>query len=165
MKAARILGCVAAVAVFASAVAAQAAEIGGHVGIAIPLMRVGSGVQGVGSNFLTVASPLGLTVKLDERLAIDFETTIATPLRPLGGRTSLTVDPGVVYNWGSFATGLRLAVPIGAAPTLGLIPLINKGFKLSGSSAWFVEAAFPMFPPSATESANLSAVLHTGIAF
>ncbi len=76
---------------------------------------------------------------------------------------SFMVDPGVVYHWGPFSTGLRVATQVGASANVGLIPLINKGVALPFGATWFVEAAFPTFVQDGTLAFN--AVLHTGLGF
>ena len=89
-------------------------------------------------------TPIGVTVKPGGKLVIDFEVVVANPISP-PGTTGLVIDPGVVYNWGAFATGLRLAFQTNANTNVGLIPLINMGVADLGGSTWFVEAAFPTF--------------------
>ena len=83
------------------------------------------------------------------------------PIDP-GGRTGLVIDPGVVYNFGPVAAGLRLAWQQ-ADSNFGLIPLVNKGILDIGEATWFVEAAFPTFYADAGVQTNL--VLHSGIGF
>ena len=123
-------------------------------------------------------TPIGVTVKPGGKLVIDFEVVVANPISP-PGTTGLVIDPGVVYNWGAFATGLRLAFQTNANTNVGLIPLINMGVADLGGSTWFVEAPFPTFiqseldetpagaPPVTTHHARgeFNIVLHTGIGF
>jgi hypothetical protein len=73
------------------------------------------------------------------------------------------VDPGVVYDWGGLATGLRVAFQINAPANVGLIALVNKGLVPIGKATWFVEAAFPTF--YSQRQVTFNAVLHTGVGF
>jgi hypothetical protein len=162
--------------------------LGGHVGVAVPLVTF----QGYTSSTyaaapldktrtvdeqFNLAFPIGVTVKTSRRVAVDFEVTVVTQIHPTGS-TQLTIDPGVIYDWGPVATGLRLAVPVGASPSaIGLIPLINRGITKIGGAMWFVEAAFPLLyhgsglgaQPNGAQGMNslveFNMVLHTGFGF
>ena len=136
--------------------------VGGHVGIALPLVTVSSKTTTLADN-VTILDPIGVSVKMSSRLVIDFETVVSTPVKPTGGTTGLVVDPGVVYNWGPVATGLRAAWQIDAPPNFGLIPLINKGLVDLGRATWFVEAAFPTVYSEHKVAFNV--VFHTGVGF
>ena len=136
--------------------------VGGHVGIALPLVSVSSKTTTI-ADTVTILDPIGVSVKMSPHLVIDFETVVATPLKPSGGSTGLVVDPGVVYNWGAVATGLRAAWQIGQPANFGLIPLVNKGLIDLGRATWFVEGAFPTFYSEHKVAFNV--VLHTGVGF
>jgi len=125
---------------------ADGAGVGGHVGFATPLVTVSKKTTTIGDEF-TLLTPIGVTVKPGGKLAVDFEVVVANPISKPGD-TGLVVDPGIVYNWGAFATGLRLAFQINSITNVGLIPLINVPLADLGGSAWFVEAAFPTFVQS-----------------
>lgn len=149
--------------------------IGGHVGLAIPLVFLRSndppGTQTIGDQF-TMAFPIGIGFQLTEKAAIDFETIVGNPIRPRG-TTGFTVDPGIVYNTGAFVLGLRLGWDVNAATNFKVIPLIHKAVADIGAGAnWFVEAAFPVtfsFAKDAlgnnTTNSELDLVFHTGIGF
>jgi hypothetical protein len=139
-----------------------AKNIGGHIGVATPVVTVATKTTTIGDN-VTIVDPIGVTVKVSPRVAVDFEVVVATPLRPKGGTTALTVDPGVIFDLGVAAAGLRVAWQIGEAGNIGLIPLINKGLVHMGPSTWFVEAAFPTFYMDQKVAFNV--VLHTGVGF
>lgn len=149
--------------------------IGGHVGVATPLVTFSSDKTTSISDQFTLLHPIGIGFKLSDKLAIDFETVLGNPIHPRGS-TSLLVDPGVVYNMGSVVIGLRLAWKVQSETNFGLIPLIHKGiFDLGGGATWYVEAAFPTFisagfdatktPPADKTTFELNVVLHTGIGF
>jgi hypothetical protein len=141
-------------------------SVGGHVGIATPLVTVTSDdTTNIGDNFV-IANPIGVSVKISERLVIDFEMIVQNPVDPRG-ESSLVIDPGVVYAAGPVALGLRVASVIGAPANVGLIPLVNKGLvDMGGGATWFVEAAFPTFLHSDPDpDVTFDVVLHTGIGF
>jgi len=144
---------------------AQGARVGGHIGIAVPLVTVTSDDTTNIADNTVIVNPIGVTVKLTEKLAVDFETQVVSPVDPRGD-SSLVVAPGVVYNAGPAALGLRVASAIGAPANVGVIPLINKGIVNMGAATWFIEAAFPTFLHSDPDpDVTFDVVLHTGIGF
>jgi hypothetical protein len=161
----RLLALALVVAVAPASALAQAPRVGGHVGVATPLVTFPSegDTTDIGDQF-TLVMPIGVTVKLNERLAVDFETQVHNPVDP-DGTTALVVAPGLVYNFGAFAAGLRLASEIGADSNVGLIPILNTGVAPVGAGTWFVEAAFPAFIHSTEPDFTFTVVVHTGIAF
>ncbi len=165
MYAVRLLAVVALAGVPVAVLAQAGRSVGGHVGIATPLVTVTSDdTTDIGDNFV-LAAPVGVTVKLSDRLAVDFEMIVQNPVDPRG-ESSLVVDPGVVYNFGPFALGLRVASAIGKPANVGVIPLINRGIAPVGGGTWFIEAAFPTFMHSDPDpDFTFDVVLHTGIGF
>lgn len=156
----QVCATIAAVGVSSTA----AADVGGHVGVAVPMVSVTSNSTEMIGDFVTIAHPIGVTVKKGERLAIDFEVVVANRVDATS-MTTLTVDPGVVYNWGPVATGLRVAFDISSTTNYGVVPLVNKGFDLGNGTAWFVEAAFPVAYDVSSKDVGITAVFHTGIGF
>jgi len=136
--------------------------IGGHIGIAVPLLMVDHPTMNIG-NQKNIANPIGVTVKLNDTVAIDFETVVATHINQGGKGTSLTVDPGIIYNSGPVALGLRVKWDIGGPPNIGVIPLINRGLVDFGAATWFIEAAFPT--TYVNKNVNFDVVFHTGLGF
>ncbi len=171
------LGAVLAVNAFSTPASADPTGIGGHVGVATPFVTISKKTTSISDQF-TLLTPIGVTVKPGGKLVVDFEMVVATAVSP-PGRTGLVVDPGVVYDWGGVATGLRVAFETNANTNIGLIPLVNVGLADLGGATWFVEGAFPTFirsvldDPTATMPAptthhaqvELNLVLHTGIGF
>jgi hypothetical protein len=137
-------------------------KVGGHIGVALPLVSVSSKTTTIADN-VTILDPIGVSVKMSPHLVIDFETVVSTPVKPAGGSNGLVVDPGVVYDWGVVATGLRAAWQIGQPANFGLIPLVNKGLVDLGRCTWFVEGAFPTF--YSDHKVTFNVVLHTGVGF
>jgi hypothetical protein len=151
-----------ALGVFACARSAAAqATPEGHVGVAVPLVSVSGKTTTVADQF-TLLTPIGVGLAFKDSVVVDFEVVVATAVDP-GGPTGLVVDPGVVYNFGPVAAGLRVAFQIGQRGNVGLIPLVNKGLVDLGGATWFVEAAFPTF--FSAESTVFNVVLHTGVGF
>jgi hypothetical protein len=134
-------------------------RLGGHVGVATPFVTLSSETTTIADQF-TLLHPIGISVKFD-KVIVDFETVVVNPIEP-GGEVGLVIDPGVVYNFGPVAAGLRLAWQQ-AESNFGLIPLVNKGIVNIGEATWFVEAAFPTFYTNDTIALNM--VLHSGIGF
>jgi hypothetical protein len=136
--------------------------IGGHIGIAVPLLMVDHPTKNIG-NQTNIADPIGVTVKLNDKVAVDFEVIVASHIGQNGAATTLTIDPGVIYNLGPVAAGLRAKWDIGAPPNIGVIPLINRGIVDLGPATWFIEAAFPI--TYVNKNVNFDIVLHTGLGF
>jgi hypothetical protein len=142
----------------------QTKTVGGHVGAATPLVSVAKKTTNISDQF-TLAHPIGVTVKLSDTVAADFEVVMANPIHPTGS-TTLTVDPGVIVVTGPVALGLRLAWEVNARTNVGIIPLINKGLMTFGRATWFVEAAFPMsYRDVEGDKYVFNVVFHTGIGF
>jgi hypothetical protein len=144
-----------------SSARAQDKPVGGHVGIAVPVVTLADPVTSISDQF-TILNPIGIGFKTSPKLTVDFEMVVASPVDP-AGTTGLVVDPGVVYDWGGVATGLRAAFQIGNRVNFGLIPLVNVGLVDLGGAKWFVEAAFPTF--YVPKDVSLTVVAHTGIGF
>jgi hypothetical protein len=109
----------------------------------------------------------GIALKLTEHWAIDFEFVAVGKWEfgsngaPDRSRTVIVVDPGVVYNFGRVATGLRLAVSVGDPMSYGLIPIVVVPFKVSRTLSYFLELDLPIFvtaiaaaPATATTAAT-----------
>jgi hypothetical protein len=160
------------VAPFASPVE-NAPRVGGHFGLAVPLITVANKTTNIGRDFVTMGLAPGVTVRITERLAIDYEMVAYTTIDRRGSITQLVIDPGVVYDLGPVVVGLRGAIRVTDRSNFGLIPIVNKGFKL-GRVAWFVELDLPIFfneragdaptDPAKTQTA-FTAQLQTGFGF
>jgi hypothetical protein len=160
----------------APAPASSGPTVGGHVGLAVPLVSFhssGKGTRSV-SDALTLAVPIGISLHFSKEWTFDFETIVGNTVsgNAVGSNTSsgLTVDPGIVYTGGPVALGLRVKFDIGPGANVGLIPLVNYGLVPFNGGVWFIEAAFPMtvadIPISGMgKDLSLAIVLHTGIGF
>lgn len=148
-------------AAWASPAAAQEKPVGGHVGVALPLITLADPVTDISDQF-TILTPIGIGFKTSQRVIVDFEMVVASNVDPVGA-TGLVVDPGVIYDWGGVATGARVAFQIGNRANIGLIPLVNVGLVDFGGAKWFVEGAFPIF--YVPKDVSLTIVAHTGVGF
>lgn len=144
--------------------------VGGHVGLAIPIVNFADPVTAIGADFFQIGLAPGITVKLDEKWAVDFEfvaySDFSSSTGDVGNFSSLVIDPGVIYNFGFASAGLRAAMRIGGATTqnLGFIPIILKAFPLgSGKVSAFVELDLPVFFGHA--GASLTVQPQFGVAF
>lgn len=166
----------------------SAARVGGHFGLAIPIAAFDNdGTTVIGRDFVQVGVTPGITVKLTDKWAVDFEFIAFSrwdrnpPGVPDKSHTLLVVDPGVVYNFGPVAAGLRLAVQIGEGVPLnfGIVPIVVVPFKITKRLSYFLELDLPVFvfaeagtPATAIAAAtdsrvigNLTILLQTGFAF
>jgi hypothetical protein len=160
-------------------------RVGGHFGLALPIVAFDNdGTTVLGREFAQVGVTPGITIKIAERWAVDFEFIgfgrwdLTTPAR---SHTVFVVDPGVVYNFGPVAGGLRLATQIGEGVPLnfGLVPIVVVPFKISSKLSYFLELDLPVFvtatagvPATALTPAtsdrvmgSLTILLQTGFAF
>lgn len=148
-------------------------RLGGHLGVAIPMVIVESKTTTIGGDFVTLGIAPGITARLSEKWAIDYEFVAYSTVDRRGQKTALVIDPGVVYDFGPFVAGLRAAIRVTDQTNFGLIPIINKGIKI-GNVAWFAELDLPIFfnervtdatTGAATTRTALIAQLQTGIGF
>jgi hypothetical protein len=151
-------------------------RIGGHFGLALPVAAFDNdGAHGIGQSFVQVGVTPGITVKLTPHWAVDFEFIGFSrwDLNPPGtankSHTIFVVDPGVVYNFGPVAGGLRLATQIGEGVPLnfGIVPIVVVPFKVTRRLSYFLELDLPVFvfaDPTRTVG-SLTILLQTGFAF
>src|SRR6476659_8372597 len=108
-------------------------RVGGHFGLALAILTVDNDATTViGRDFVQIGITPGLTLKLSDHWAVDFEFIGFSKwnLKPTGvpntTQTIWVVDPGVVYNFGPVAAGLRLAMQIGEGIpfNMGLVPIV-----------------------------------------
>jgi hypothetical protein len=119
-------------------------RLGGHLGIAVPMFTISNTNTTIGKDFVTVGIAPGITARLSDKVAIDYEFVAYTTIDRRRTITALVVDPGIVYDLGPVVVGVRAAIRVTDRANFGIIPIINKGFKL-GTVAWFVELDLPVF--------------------
>jgi len=160
-------------------------RVGGHFGLALSIANFDNdGTTAIGRDFAQVGITPGITIKIAERWAVDFEFIgfgrwdLTTPAK---SHTIFVVDPGVVYNFGPVAAGLRLATQIGEGMPLnfGLVPIVVVPFKVTSKLSYFLELDLPVFvtakagtpatvlTPATSDRVigSLTILLQTGFAF
>jgi hypothetical protein len=142
-------------------------RIGGHVGVAVPVLTLAKDSTVVGKDFATVGVTPGITVHLDDDWAVDFEFIAFNELKNTPAATTLIVDPGIVRKFDGFAMGLRVATQIGAPTNIGVVPIVVVPFKVSEHVSYFLEADVPLFLRDAGTAMQPSAtlLLQTGLSF
>ena len=157
---------------FAFALPGQASaqnSVGGHIGIAFPLVtHAGGETTTIADNF-TVAFPMGVTIKRDgSKLAFDFEFVAAVQKTPR--RVNLTVHPGLIWDLGhNFAGGIRAAFDVNQT-SYGFTPLLAYGWAIKGhkNNKVFLEFDLPVRfakPSPGNNVASVTAAIHLGTAF
>lgn len=141
--------------------------MGGHLGVALPIVTFSTQTSTIGSDFVAVGLTPGITVHLDEDWAIDFEFIAFNEFKNTPSTAALIVDPGIMRKWAGFVTGLRVATQIGALTNVGLVPVFVLPIKLSERASYFIEVDVPLFSRDNGRKAVFSAtgLLQTGIAF
>ena len=141
--------------------------IGGHLGMALPIVTFGSTTKSIGSDFATVGLTPGVTVHLDKDWAIDFEFIAFNELKNTPAATTFVVDPGVLRKFDGFIAGLRVATQVGAPSNVGLVPIFVLPIKISNRVAWFFEADIPLFlrDDGTKMRASATALFQTGVGF
>ena len=141
--------------------------IGGHLGMALPIVTFGSKTTTIGSDFATIGVTPGITVHLDEHWAIDFEFVAFNELKNTPAATTVVVDPGILRKFDGFVTGLRVATQVGAPSNIGLVPIFVLPFKISDRVSWFVEADVPLFlrDDGSKMRASATGLFQTGFGF
>ena len=128
-------------------------------------MTYGQSTKTIGDDYTKVGLAPGVTFKLDENWGLDFEFVAYNNFMNKTGRkgmTSLVVDPGVIYNFGSFTGGLRLAVDVVATQNWGAIPIIVKTIPI-GLVNLLLELDLPIFVRSGRNRADHPAPDRRGV--
>ncbi len=142
-------------------------RVGGHVGIAFPIVTRSDGQTTTISEDFIVGFPVGITIRNSSPFAFDFEFVPTINNSPRQDVT-LTVHPGVIYGFKkNYAVGLRAAFDIGA-DAYGFTPLIQRSWKIKGNTKYFVEADFPVRfrqRPDLRRTTSGTFTAHFGVAF
>lgn len=152
-------------------------RVGGHLGMALPVVTVGKETTVVGGDFVTLGITPGITIHLDEKWAIDFEFIAMNEVKNTPAATTFVVDPGVIRKFESFSAGLRVATQVGAPTNVGLVPIIVIPFKISDKISYFIEGDLPLFlrdtvvagapgaPPTTEMQPSATFLFQTGVGF
>ena len=142
-------------------------RVGGHVGIAFPIVTRSDGTTTTISEDFIVGFPVGITIKNSSPFAFDFEF-IPTINNSPQQEVTLTVHPGIIYSFKKhYAVGVRAAFDIGA-DTYGFTPLVQRSWKLKGDTKYFIEADFPVRfeqQPDRRRTTAGTFTAHFGVAF
>lgn len=142
-------------------------RVGGHVGMAVPVLTLARDSTVIGRDFVTLGLTPGITVHLDEKWAIDFEFIAFNELKNTPAATTFVVDPGIVRKFEGFAAGLRVATQVGAPTNVGVVPIVVVPFKVSKHLSYFIEGDLPLFLRDDGRAMRPSAtlLLQTGVSF
>jgi hypothetical protein len=151
-------------------VASAQMSIGGHAGFVLPLVTRSGGQNTTISDNLSMAFPVGITLKGTGRFAFDLEFVPGVQTSPR--LVTLTLHPGLICGIGhGFAVGTRAAF-VANSSTLGFTPLVAKSWPLKTEQgllkAYFVEADVPVRFDRPSDSPATNAVtfaLHLGVGF
>lgn len=152
---------------------AKARMLGGHLGLGVPIVTVGTlGTSVIGRDFGVTGITAGINLALTPKWSIDFEFIALGDFKPSTipespSTTLIVLDPGVVYNAGFLFVGIRAAMrvpsPLGGAE-FGLIPIIGKAFKINEYVSYYIELDLPTFAHS-TGNVTFTPFFQTGFGF
>jgi hypothetical protein len=153
---------------------AKLRRLGGHLGLGVPIVTVGTlGTTVIGRDFGVTGITAGINVALTSKWSIDFEFIALGDFKPSSvpgparSTTLIVLDPGVVYNAGFLFVGIRAAMrvpsPLGGAE-FGLIPIIGKAFKINDYVSYYIELDLPTFAHS-TGNVTFTTFFQTGFGF
>lgn len=147
-------------------------RIGGHLGLAMPIVTLAKNSTAIGADFVTVGITPGVTVHLSDEWAIDFEFIAFNDFKTISGNvpaaTTFVVDPGIVRKFKPLSVGLRVATQVGAPTNIGLVPIVVVPVtKIGKRLSYFLEADLPLFLRDEGSSMQPSAtlLLQTGFGF
>lgn len=145
---------------------------GYHIGVVQPILAIHNNQTTYLSDyeFYSIGFPFGITLNTSGALLIDLE--IVPFIKPYLNDDSkpyeihLLYHPGILLPLGhGFTAGLRVAFESGTNQ-FGFTPLINKGFKLSQATKFFIEIVFPgRFGPGKDSGYTQLIGAHIGLAF
>ena len=118
-------------------------KVGGHFNLAVPVVTWSQDTKTIGDQYTKVGLAPGVTYKLDDNWGIDLEFVAYNNFMNKG-MSSLVVDPGVIYNFGAFTGGLRLAVDVLQTQNSGVIPIVVKTIPM-GLVSLLLELDVPVF--------------------
>lgn len=141
---------------------AQEKRFGGHFGFVLPLITEVDGETTTIDDDFVIGFPMGLSVKLSDRVTFDLEFVPIIQDSPQ--EIELIIHPGAIFSVGAYAVGVRLALEV-ESDAWGITPLIARGFPIRDTGvSYFVELDFPIRFRSDDETA-VALAFHSGISF
>lgn len=129
-----LVGAVGAV-IAGSATARAQDRVGGHFGVALPLVSRGQGQTTTIADDFVIVFPTGITVRKSDTFAFDLE--LAPVIHNSPRHIDLTLHPGIAWGIGhGYSIGGRVAFDIGKE-SWGFTPLFNKGLLQVGKDTTF----------------------------
>ena len=137
-------------------------RLGGHIGVAVPLVSVADGDATTVAESTTIALPMGLTIqRAVGPLAFDMEVV---PAVSEGHEVDVVIHPGLIYPGRLAAVGMRAAFEVDSN-AYGFTALIARPIWIGESLNLFVELDVPVrFPPGPVGSV-VGVATHVGIGF
>lgn len=141
---------------------AEGKKFGGHFGFVVPLVTEVDGETITVDDDFVIGFPMGLSVKLTDRITFDLEFVPVIQDSPQ--EIDLVVHPGAIFSVGDFAVGVRMAFEVDSN-AWGFTPLVARGWPVKGSPVnYFVELDFPIRFREDDETA-VGVAFHSGISF
>ncbi|HLG14782.1 MAG TPA: hypothetical protein VJH03_09820 [Blastocatellia bacterium] len=143
-------------------------SVGGHIGVAFPLVTHAGGRTTTISDNFVAAFPMGISIKREgSKMAFDLELVPAVHSSPRN--VTLTVHPGVVWDLGhNWAGGVRAAFDVDSA-SWGFTPLVARSFPIAGhkNNKFFIEFDLPVRfqKPAGNNITAVTFAIHFGTAF
>jgi hypothetical protein len=122
-------------------------RVGGHLGFALPIFTLSRNSGVIFNDFVNIGVTPGITVRLDDHWSVDFEFIAINSLKNMPAGVGAVIDPGVLYNFGDFTLGLRVAAKVVEPTNIGIVPIVVYPFKNTGMGPFtpFVEGDVPIF--------------------
>jgi hypothetical protein len=118
-------------------------RVGGHFGVALPLVTRAQGQTTTLSDDFVIVFPTGITVRKSDVFAFDLELAPVVQNDPR--HIDLTLHPGVAWGIGNgFSVGGHVAFDIGRE-SWGFTPLFNRGLvQMRKDTTFFGELDVPI---------------------
>ena len=142
-------------------------QVGGHIGMVVPLVTRANGRTTSISDDFVIGFPVGITVRKSATFAFDLELVPSVQNDPY--HVDLTVHPGAVWSvGGGWAAGLRLAFDVNK-PSWGVTPILNHGLlKVGRDSTVFGELVLPVRFQEDSRGDSFTSIgfgVHLGVGF
>lgn len=137
-------------------------RLGGHFGVAVPLVSFADGDATTIGEFSAVAFPMGISVSnAVGPLVFDMELV---PAVTEGHNVDLTIHPGLIYPGRFGAVGMRAAFEVDN-DAYGFTALVARPFRIGEAFNFFIELDVPVRFPKGKVGTVVGIATHIGIAF